>query len=178
MAWRSSIRFGIVVDRQVFGHCGALETDSVLLCAMRQKDLNAIPAIDFAASGRRRPCYFEIMLQRSITQAGLQISRVAEVDRWVVGFVIGSLYYGECGVAKPSPSIGAVSVDPEVRGKEVGNALMRKLRLNLSGPRLATLRTEDSWDRFGLLPFFRNQVFRSSSTLCLECSLDPSQPGD
>src|SRR5664279_4209120 len=74
---------------------GVLETDAVLVRTMRQQDLNAIVAIDAAASGRRRPRYFELMLQRSVTQAGLQISLVAEVDSRVVGFVIGSLYYGE-----------------------------------------------------------------------------------
>ena len=48
---------------------GVLETDAVLVRTMRQDDLNAIVAIDAAASGRRRPRYFELMLQRSIAQA-------------------------------------------------------------------------------------------------------------
>ena len=157
---------------------GVLETDAVLVRTMRQDDLNAIVAIDAAASGRRRPRYFELMLQRSITQAGLQISLVAEVESRVVGFVIGSLYYGEYGVAEPSASIDAISVDPGVRGKSVGKAMMRQLRLNLGALRIATLRTEVSWDHFGLLAFFRRQGFRPSSRLCLECSLDPTQPED
>jgi len=155
---------------------GVLETDAVLVRTMRQDDLTAIVAIDAAASGRRRPRYFELMLQRSITQAGLQISLVAEVDNRVVGFVIGSLYYGEYGVAEPSASIDAISVDPGVRGKTVGKALMRQLRLNLGALRIAILRTEVSWDDFGLLAFFRSQGFRPSSRLCLECTLDPTRP--
>ena len=157
---------------------GVLETDAVLVRTMRQDDLNAIVAIDAAASGRRRPSYFELMLQRSISHAGLQISLVAEVDNRVVGFVIGSLFYGEYGVAEPSASIDAISVDPGVRGKSVGKALMRQLRLNLGALRIATLQTEVSWDDFGLLAFFRSQGFRPSSRLCLECPLDPTQPED
>ena len=97
---------------------GVLETDAVLVRTMRQDDLHAIVAIDAAASGRRRPRYFELMLQRSITQAGLQISLVAEVDNRVVGFVIGSLYYGEYGVVEPSASIDAISVDPRISRKK------------------------------------------------------------
>jgi ribosomal protein S18 acetylase RimI-like enzyme len=157
---------------------GVLETDAVLVRTMREDDLHAIVAIDAAASGRRRPSYFELMLQRSITQAGLQISLVAEVDNRVVGFVIGSLFYGEYGVAEPSASIDAISVDPGVRGKSVGKALMRQLRLNLGALRIATLQTEVSWDDFGLLAFFRSQGFRPSSRLCLECPLDPARPED
>jgi ribosomal protein S18 acetylase RimI-like enzyme len=156
----------------------ALERDAVVVRAMRTDDLNAVVAIDAAASGRRRPRYFELMLQRAITQAALQISLVAEVDSRIVGFVIGSLYYGEYGVAEPSASIDAVSVDPEIRGKNIGKALMRQLRLNLGALRIATLRTEVSWDHFGLLGFFRSQGFKPSSRICLECTLDPTRPED
>ncbi len=155
-----------------------LETGAVLVRSMRMDDLNAVVAIDAAASGRRRPRYFELMLQRAINQAALQISLVAEVDSRVVGFVIGSLYYGEYGVAEPSASIDAVSVDPGSQGKNVGKVLMRQLRLNLGALRIATLRTEVSWDHFGLLGFFRSQGFRPSSRICLECTLDPTQPDD
>ena len=87
---------------------GVLETDAVPVRTMRENDLPSVVAIDAAASGRRRPRYFELMLQRAITQAGLQISLVAEVDNRVVGFVIGSLYYGEYGVVEPSASIDAI----------------------------------------------------------------------
>ena len=157
---------------------GVLETDAVLVRTMREGDLNAIVAIDAAASGRRRPRYFEVMLQRAITQAGLQISLVAELDNRVVGFVIGSLYYGEYGVVEPSASIDAITVDPRSRGKNVGKALMRQLCLNLAALRITTLRTEVSWDHFDLLAFFRSQGFRPSSRLCLECPLDPTRCED
>ena len=155
---------------------GVLETDAVLVRTMRESDLPSVVAIDAAASGRRRPRYFELMLQRAITQAGLQISLVAEVDKRMAGFVIGSLYYGEYGVVEPSASIDAISVDPSARGKNVGRALMRQLRLNLGALQITTLRTEVSWDHFGLLGFFRSQGFRPSSRLCLECALDPTHP--
>jgi ribosomal protein S18 acetylase RimI-like enzyme len=157
---------------------GVPETDTVLVRTMREDDLNAIVAIDAAATGRRRPRYFELMLQRAINQAGLQISLVAEVEDRVVGFVIGSLYYGEYGVVEPSASIDAVSVAPRFRGKKVGRALMRQLRLNLSALRITTLRTEVSWNNFDLLAFFRSQGFKPSTRLCLECALDPTRPDD
>jgi len=154
---------------------GELETDALSVRSMREDDLNAIVAIDAAASGRRRPRYFEVMLHRAITQAGVQISLVAEVDGRVIGFVIGSLYYGEYGVVEPSASIDAISVAPDSRGKKVGQALMHQLRLNLAALRITTLRTEVSWDHFELLAFFRSQNFKPSRRLCLECELDPTQ---
>jgi ribosomal protein S18 acetylase RimI-like enzyme len=153
---------------------GELETETVLVRSMREEDLAAIVAIDAVASGRRRPRYFEVMLHRAITQAGVQISLVAEVEKRVVGFVIGSLYYGEYGVVEPSASIDAISVNPDDRGKRVGRALMHQLRLNLAALGITTLRTEVSWDHFELLAFFQHQGFRPSKRLCLECELDPT----
>lgn len=163
------------METKSIGELGELERDEIWVRSMHEDDLSAIVAIDAAATGRRRPRYFEVMLQRAVTQAGVQISLVAEVDGRVVGFVIGSLYYGEYGVVEPSASIDAISVCPDHRGKHVGKALMRQLHLNLAALGITTLRTEVSWDHFGLLEFFRNQGFKPSKRLCLECELDPTQ---
>jgi len=65
-----------------------------------------------------------------------------------------------------------------MRGKNIGKALMRQLRLNLGALRIRTLRTEVSWEHFGLLGFFRSQGFKASGRLCLECALDPTRPED
>lgn len=163
------------MDTASMDDVGVLETDRVVVRSMREDDLNAIAAIDAAASGRRRPRYFEVMLHRAISQTGVQISLIAEVDGRVAGFVIGSVYYGEYGVVEPSASIDAISVDPACRGNKVGTSLMRQLRLNLAALRITALRTEVSWDHFALLAFFRSQGFRPSRRLCLECEMDTTQ---
>lgn len=116
------------------------------------------------------------MLERALKQAKLQISLVAELEGQVAGFLIGSLYYGEFGVVEPSASIDAVSVDPRFRGRHIGRALMRQLRLNLCALRITLLRTEVAWDDFDLLTFFQREGFAPSKRLCLECPLDPTQP--
>ncbi len=157
---------------------GTLETDSVLVRTMREDDLEAVVSIDAAATGRRRPRYFELMLQRALKQAALQVSLSAEMEGRVVGFVIGSLYYGEFGVAEPSASIDAIGVDPRYRGQHVGKALMRQLRLNLGALRITTLRTEVTWDDFELLAFFKSEGFSPANRVCLERRLDPTTPGE
>lgn len=155
---------------------GILETDAVVIRAMRTGDLEAVVAIDAAASGRRRPRYFELMLQRAVQQAGMQVSLVAELGGASVGFLIGSLFYGEYGVIEPSASIEAIGVSPGFRGRHVGRALMRQFRLNLGALRIGTVRTEVSWDDFELLAFFRKLGFVPARRLCLECALDPTAP--
>lgn len=154
---------------------GVLETDNIVVRLMNEHDLEAVVAIDAAASGRRRPRYFELMLQRAVKQAALQVSLVAEVDRRVAGFVIASLYYGEYGVTEPTASLDAIGVNPANRGQRVGKALLRQLRLNLSALRVTALRTEVSWDDFDLLAFFKKEGFSPARRLCLDCALDPTR---
>jgi len=154
---------------------GVLDTDSTLVRLMNERDLEAVVAIDAAASGRRRHLYFELMLERAVKQTPLQVSLTAEVDRRVVGFAIASLYYGEYGVSEPTASLDAIGVDPANRGQHVGKALLRQLRLNLSALRVTTLRTEVSWDDFDLLAFFKKEGFAPARRLCLDCALDATR---
>ncbi|MFQ5695506.1 MAG: GNAT family N-acetyltransferase, partial [Terriglobia bacterium] len=155
---------------------GTLETDVVLVRTMREGDLAAVVAIDAAATGRRRPRYFKLMLERALKHAALQISLIAELEGQVAGFLLASLYYGEFGVAEPTASIDAIGVEPRFRGRHVGRAMMRQLRLNLSALQMTTVRTEVAWDDFELLAFFKREGFAPTGRLCLECSLDPTAP--
>ena len=157
---------------------GVLETDQVLVRTMTESDLDPVVRIDAAALGRRRPTYFGKLIEKAVKHADLSISLVAELEGQVVGFVVGTLYYGEFGLAEPSASIDVIGVDGRYRRKQVGGALMRQLRINLSALRITSLRTEVSWDDFGLLAFFRSAGFRPSSRLCLERELDPTAPVD
>jgi ribosomal protein S18 acetylase RimI-like enzyme len=154
---------------------GILDTDSVLVRTMNEHDLEAVVAIDAAATGRRRPRYFELMLDRAVKQAALQVSLAAEMDGHVAGFVIASLYYGEYGVSEPTASLDVIGVDPRYRHQHVGKAMLRQLRLNLAALRVTTLRTEVAWDDFDLLAFLKKQGFAPARRLCLDCMLDPTR---
>jgi ribosomal protein S18 acetylase RimI-like enzyme len=153
---------------------GTLETDRFLVRTMREDDLDAVVAIDAAATGRRRPRYFELMIERALDKADFQVSLVAEVEGIVAGCLIATIYYGEYGVVEPSASIDAVGVLPDFRGQQVGTALMRQLRLNLGALRIERVRTEVEWNDFGLLQFFGSFGFAPAGRLCLEYELDPT----
>ena len=59
-----------------------------------------------------------------------------------------------------------------------GKALLRQLRHNLGALRIGTIRTEVAWDDLELLAFLKTEGFTPADRLCLECSLDPTAPGD
>ena len=165
-------------NRESMPEPGVLETDQVLVRTMTADDLDPVARIDAAGSGRSRPAYFNKLMEKSVQHTDLCISLVAELDGQVVGFVVGTLYYGEFGVAEPSASIDVIGVDGRYRRQQVGQALMRQLRINLSALRITSLRTEVSWDDFDLMAFFRSAGFRPSNRLCLERELDPTAPVD
>ncbi len=60
---------------------------------------------------------------------------------------------------EPSASIDAIGVGPGFRGRHVGKALMRQLRLNLGALHISSLRTEVFWDDFELMVFFKSDGF-------------------
>ena len=155
----------------------SLETGNhVIVRSMREDDLDAVVAIDATSTGRRRPHYFRRMLERTVKEADFQISLVAEVDGVIAGCVIATLFYGEYGVMEPAASIDAVGVLHEYRRQHVARALVRQLRLNLSALRIDSLRTEVRWDDFELLRFFKSEGFSPGTRICLERSIDPTQP--
>jgi ribosomal protein S18 acetylase RimI-like enzyme len=74
--------------------------------------------------------------------------------------------------------VDAIGVHPRFRGRHIGRALMRQLRLNLGALRITSLRTEVAWDDFELLGFFKHEGFVPAPRLCLECTVDPTTPAD
>jgi len=142
---------------------------------MRESDIDAVVRIDAAAAGRARPRYFELMLQRALSFAGLQISLVAEVDGRVAGYLIGSLYYGEYGMIEPTASIDAIGVDPAMRRHHIADELFQQLRRNVAAIGATTIRTEVHWSDFALLAFLRNEKFEPAPRLCLERKVDPTE---
>lgn len=151
------------------------EVELATIRLMRESDIDAVVRIDAEASGRARPRYFELMLQRALQFAGLQISLVAEVDGRVAGYLIGSLYYGEYGLTEPTASIDAIGVEPGMRRNKIAHELFEQLRRNVGAIGATSIRTEVDWSRFSLLAFLQSEGFQPAPRLCLERKVDPTE---
>jgi GNAT superfamily N-acetyltransferase len=111
-------------------------------------------------------------LKEALTESGIQVSLVGEVDRHVAGFLLAKVYYGEFGVAEPTAVLDTIGVASDDRGHGVAAALLEQLRTNLRGLGIPRLGTEVHWDDQSLLSFFHHEGFRPAARLCLECDLD------
>jgi ribosomal protein S18 acetylase RimI-like enzyme len=150
-----------------------VEREAALVRPLSPRDLEAVVALDAKNVGRRREEYFRVKLQQNLQETGIKVSLAAEVDGSFAGFLLARVYYGEFGTMEPVAVLDTLGVHAAYRGRGVGSALLRQLRLNLRALGIARLRTEVDWDEQDLLGFFHRQGFRPAPRICLD--LDPGQ---
>ncbi len=147
---------------------GSLETDDVEVRTLSKDDLAWIVRIDSQHSGLSRTEYYRIKLDEAARDTGIRISLAAWVQGDPVGFLMGRLYYGEFGRPEPVAILDSIGVAKAFRGRNVAQALMRQLEMNLRALGIERLETELAWDQLDLLRFFQRSGFVLASRLCLE----------
>ncbi len=138
---------------------------------LRPEDLEDIARIDARVGGRPRKEYLRGKLEAS-QRGGVHISLCADVDGRPVGFLMGSVFYGEYGQAEPVATIDTLAVHPDFQGRGVGRALWRQLAENLLGLRVARVQTQVQWNDWRLLRFLEKVGFAPAKRICLEAALD------
>ncbi len=84
----------------------------------------------------------------------------AEVDGAPAGFMMARVDCGEFGRPEPAAVIDTIGVDPDHARLGVGHALISQLMTNLVTLRVDVVRTEVTWDAFGLLGFLKKTLLR------------------
>jgi predicted N-acetyltransferase YhbS len=157
-------------DREL--EAGKLETDDVLVRALKEGDLDAIVRIDATASGRTRREYYRDKVAASLRDSRVHMSLVAEVDGLVVGFLMSEMHYGEFGRAEPAAVIDSLAVHKDFRKRHVGAALMRQFVMNARAFGVEKIRTEVAWDALELVRFFSREGFHPGKRIVLERDLE------
>lgn len=143
----------------------ALSRDRVPIRSLSERDFPHLVAIDHRLTGRDRSAYYELRLAESLNESGVRVSLVAELDGHVAGFVMARVDFGEFGRIDPEAVIDTIGVDPAYSHRNVGRALVSQLLQNLAALRVERVRTEVSWNSFGLLSFLERCGFRPSQRL-------------
>lgn len=158
-------------DADYSGTSGAefepLAHDRLPVRSMTRDDLAALVEIDRRITGRSRPAYYARKLDEAFTESAVQMSLVAEIDRYPVGFVMARVDFGEFGHAEPEAVMDTIGVDPRHGHQGVGTALLSQLTVNLAALRTETVRTEVGWNHFGLLSFLDRVGFGPHRRLAL-----------
>lgn len=148
-----------------------LSRDRVPVRQLKAEDLQAVVAIDRRITGRDRTDYYRRKFHEVLNEGGIRLSMIATLDGTAAGFIMARVDYGEFGMTRPEAVMDTVGVDPEFMGRDVGSALLTVLLGNLGSLRVETVRTEVSWNNYGLLAFLERRGFRPSQRLNLARAL-------
>jgi ribosomal protein S18 acetylase RimI-like enzyme len=143
----------------------SLARDRIPVRSLAESDLPAIITIDRKITGRDRTAYYRRKLAEMLTESGVRVSLVAELDGLSVGFLMARVDYGEFGRTDPTAVIDTIGVSPDFAQRGVGQALLGQLLLNLASLRVERVKTRVAWDDLALLGFLRRQGFTPAQRL-------------
>lgn len=151
------------------------ENPDIEVRLLTRDDLEAVVRIDAQAWGKPRRDYYRLRIERAMVDTSVRVSLAAIIDGNVVGFLLGSVYYGDFGVPEPVATIDAIGVDKKHGRHGVGRAMWKQLATNLKGMRIDRVRTQVEWSSFDLMTFFHKLGFKPASRLCLDRTLEFDQ---
>jgi len=150
----------------------ALARDTVTVRSMQEGDLRALVRIDKQHTGRDRNDYYETKLKEVMSESGVRVSLVAEIDDAPAGYVMARVDFGEFGRTEPTAVIDTIGVDRDYAHLGVAQALLSQLLANLATLHVETVRSTIRWDNFGLLSFMQRAGFTPAQRLVLTRRID------
>lgn len=139
----------------------------ILVRTLTRTDLDRLVRMDQAFSGRNRSAFLKGKLERAL-DADIRISLGAEIDGTLVGAVLGTVHYGEFGLAEPIAILDTLLVDAGYQRRGLGRAMLDQLLKNLAALRIERVRTEVGWNEQQLIGFLAAAGFAPAHRLVLE----------
>jgi predicted N-acetyltransferase YhbS len=146
----------------------------VSIRAMERADLAVVVELDALVFGVMRSAYFERRLAAlNGTNADTRmIFLVADYQGTVVGFVMGTLTYGEFGLTQVTAVLDSIAVRPRYQQQGIGRQLIESFIKQGTLQGAAAVYTLVNWDNWTLLKTFHALSFVLASTIPLERRID------
>lgn len=151
-----------------------LDLQEVSIRPMRQADLTVVVELDAHAFGSARPAYFERRLTLlDAADADIRvIFQVAVYRDQVIGFVMGTLAYGEFGLTQVTAILDSIAVHTHFQHQGVGQQLTETFIKQSVHQGASAVYTLVNWDNWTLLKVFHALGFTLASTIPLERRID------
>ena len=148
-------------------------TTGIRVRPLDELDIGGIVRIDERISGRHRPDFWESRVMYYLRRDP-QSSQVAEADGRLVGFMLADVRAGEFGLEEPSGWIERFGVDPDFRGRDLGQALFDAIRAHFRDQGTTRIRTlADPSD--AVLGFLNRLGFRPAPLVALEMTVPAAE---
>ncbi len=135
------------------------------------EDFEAVVDMDAAAVGHPRTSYFERRLKTAKSRPALYVQFGAEQNGKLVGFMMARQTQGQFGRTEPVLRLEAFTVAAEVRGQNIGSALLAKLEDEARRLKLVQIRTTASWRDHAITQFLDHAGFELGSELVADCQV-------
>jgi ribosomal protein S18 acetylase RimI-like enzyme len=139
----------------------------VSLKSLTSSHLEGIVEIDHRILGKRRQSFWEKKLSAAESNVA-PMGVVAELDKKIIGFILGEVSGWEFGVPASVGWIDTIGVDPQYQKKGVAKALMGELIKNFRKAGVRNIYTLVNWSDWDLLQFFRRMGFTRGDMINLE----------
>ena len=151
-----------------------LDMQEVSIRPMRHADLVLVVELDAHAFGSARPAYFERRLAPldAVDADTRTIFLVAVYRDQVIGFVMGTLAYGEFGLTQVTAILDSIAVHPRHQHQGVGQQLTEDFIKQSARQGASAVYTLVNWDNWTLLKVFHALGFTLASTIPLERRMD------
>lgn len=144
--------------------------ETVKIRAVHDQDVESIIALDQKILGEFRPDYWEKKMSfykghSSITPL------IAEIEKKVVGFVMGDTIGWEFGIPNNTGWIDILGVDPDFQRKGIGKALMDEMIANLKKVGVDTIYVLVNWKDWDMLKLLDKVGFVRGNMINLELNV-------
>ncbi len=153
-----------------------LDIQEISIRPMLHTDLSIVIELDAYVFGSIRPTYFErrlIALDNSDAETRT-IFLVAIYRDQVIGFIMGTLAYGEFGLTQVTAILDSIAVHPSYQHQGIGQKLAEAFMKQSALQGASSVYTLVNWDNWTLLKVFHALGFELASTIPLERRIDSS----
>ena len=159
---------------QMKASTASFDVQEVSIRPMRHEDLSVVVELDAHVFGSMRPAYYERRLDVLYSaDAGTKaIFLVAIYRDQVIGFIMGTLAYGEFGLTQVTAILDSIAVHPHFQHQGIGQKLTEAFMKQSAHQGASTVYTLVNWDNWTLLKVFHALGFELASTIPLERRID------
>lgn len=137
---------------------------------MRPSDVSVVIELDARILGQARTTYFQRRLA-ALEHADIGhhlIFLVADYHDEIIGFIMGTLAFGEFGLAQVTAIIDSLTVHPHYQRQHIGQQLIETFLSRSASLGARAAYTLVQWENWELLKVFHALGFSLASTIPLE----------
>jgi ribosomal protein S18 acetylase RimI-like enzyme len=143
--------------------------------ALAMADLDAVVAIDAAASQRTRRAYFERRVAAALREPAFHAQFAARDEDGLAGFILARVLRGEFGRTEAGYRLEAIGMRADAKGHQIGALLLEALVEHGRRHGVAELRTQAAWTNHAMLRWLDAVGFALAPNHVVDCAVEGGQ---